>query len=196
MLILDDISFKYQEPIFTHVSISIPERKIGIVGENGIGKTTLLRLLNSEIHAQSGRILLDEKTYLFHFAFEKYRSFTIRDMLDIAAHMSAFECSAADDLIAQLHIGKYMDTKIGKLSKGTAKKVGLLLGLLTRDRLLLIDEPFESLDEATNLNLTALFRNSERGMIIVSHDMEYLKNSVEQIYEIAGESLQRMETAQ
>lgn len=194
MFILDDVSFKYQEPIFSHASIEIPEHKIGIVGENGIGKTTLLRLFNGELFAQSGKIRLDQRSYRFDFSFEKYNNFTIQDMLDIAKHMKAFDCSSSDSLIELLHIGKYMDTKIGKLSKGTAKKVGILLGMLTKDRVLLIDEPFESLDESTNQNLTELFRNSERQMMIVSHDMEYLKNSVEQIYEISGETLHVMQT--
>jgi len=189
MIIFNNMSFKYKEPIFTDLSLEILENKIGIIGVNGIGKTTLLKLLNKEIKVKTGSIQTNIPTYRVEFDLEKYKRFTIQDIVDIASRLSSFDCSNAKAIIKELNIDKYMSYNIGNLSKGTSKKVSILLGLMTKNRILLIDEPFEAMDEATKQNLVLIFKKCERQLVIVSHDMEYLQNSVEKMYEVRNESL-------
>lgn len=189
MYSLEEMSFGYQEAIFENVTIQINENKIGLIGENGIGKTTLLKLFNGELKPGKGNISVDAKTYRVNFDLEKYKKFTISDLIEIAKKMQAFDCSNVEKYLKILNVEKYANTEIGKLSKGTAKKASLLLGFLTKDRVLLLDEPFESLDEKTNSNLVKLFYESEKKMIIVSHDYDLLDKSVDAIYEVTDRTL-------
>ena len=189
MYSLNNLSFGYQDAIFDKVTINIRENRVGIIGENGVGKTTLLKLLDGELVQNNGNIELNGKTYFVNFDLKKYHRFTIEDLVNISSKLKSFDCSNLDEYIELLNIEKYMKMEVGKLSKGTAKKVGLLIGLLTKDRILLLDEPFESLDEKTNENLVAFFQKGERRAIIVSHDVELLDRSVEAIYEVADKTL-------
>ncbi len=189
MYSLENVSFGYQEPIFENATLQINERKIGIVGENGIGKTTLLKILNNELEPQNGKVVIDQPTYRVNFDLQKYKKFTISDFISIAKKMKSFDCTNLDKYIELLNLNKYLEFTIGQLSKGTAKKVSLLLGFLTKDRVLLLDEPFEALDEKTNLNLVNVFSKTDRNMIIVSHDYNMLKESVDIIYEVADKTL-------
>lgn len=186
---LENVSFKYQESIFDEADICINEDKIGIIGENGIGKTTLLKLFNKELMPDTGSIEVDGRTYRVDFELEKYNKFTINDMISIAKQLKAFDCSKLEEYIELLNIRDYLDIEIGKLSKGTAKKVCLLLAFMTKDRVLLLDEPFESLDNKTNKALVEFFAKEERKIIIVSHELELLEESVEKIYEVKDKVL-------
>lgn len=192
---LENVSFKYQESIFNEANICIEEEKIGIVGENGIGKTTLLKLFNKELMPEKGSIEVEGRTYRVDFELEKYNKFTINDMIKIAKQLKGFDCSKLDEYIDLLNIQDYMDMEIGKLSKGTAKKVSLLLAFMTKDRVLLLDEPFESIDYKTNKALVDFFVKTDRKIVIVSHDIELLEESVEKIYEVKDKVLRVREEA-
>lgn len=186
---LENLSFGYQEPIFQNVTLQINESKIGIIGENGIGKTTLLKIFNNELVPRNGKVVIDKATYRVNFDLEKYKRFTISDFINIVKKMRSFDCTHLDKYLDLLNLHKYLEFPIGQLSKGTAKKVSLLLGFLTKDRVLLLDEPFEALDEKTNHNLVDVFSNTDRNLIIVSHDYNMLKESVDIIYEVADKTL-------
>lgn len=185
----DNLLFKYDETIFQNVTLKINENKIGVIGENGIGKTTLLKLLDGELVPTKGNIYTGEYTYYVNFMLEKYCRFTLRDLLKICECMKSFDLTPIDKIIECLNVEKYIDTEIGKMSKGTAKKVSILLGFLTKNKILLIDEPFESLDEKTNKNLVNIFNLSRRPMVIVSHDISLLEQSVDAIYEIVDKNI-------
>ncbi|WP_442405993.1 ABC transporter ATP-binding protein [Metabacillus malikii] len=169
--------------------MNIDSKKIGIIGENGIGKTTMLKLMSGQLVPQSGQIALSGDTYFVHFDLFKYKKFTLRDMLDLCMHLESFNCTDYMDYVKALHITSYMDVPIGKLSKGTIKKVALLFGFLSVHPILLIDEPFESLDKASNKNIIRLFNEEERGLVIVSHDLDMLQQSVDKIYHLNNKGL-------
>lgn len=82
-----------------------------------------------------------------------------------------------------------MKYTIGSLSKGTQKKLGILLAFLSNKQILLIDEPFESIDKDTNNNIIEELNKIDKQYIIVSHDIECLKKSTDKIYEIYNKGI-------
>ncbi|MED3662679.1 ATP-binding cassette domain-containing protein [Ureibacillus terrenus] len=187
------VTFKYDDYILKDFTLDIKEKKIGITGNNGVGKTTLLRLMNGELTPDAGEISINGDTYFVQFDLLKYNKFTPQDMVDLCKTLKSFDCSNYLEYVQALNLLPFMNTPIGKLSKGTSKKVALLLGFLSVKPILLIDEPFESIDEDSNQNLISLFHNEERGLVIVSHDMNMLRQSVEKIYRMENKGLNSCE---
>lgn len=191
MYTFDNLSFRYRDYLFEDFTHVIPEPRIGIVGRNGSGKTTLLRLFDQQIFPQSGRIEAAGSTYLVDFDLRRYRSFTIRDMVDLCRPLKSFDTSQAARFIGELLLDDYIDIPLGELSKGTAKKVSLLLGLMATADVLLVDEPYESIDAESNANLIEVMRRQERGLVVVSHDLDHLEATVDVVYRVDDRKLVR-----
>lgn len=181
----EDMSFRYRDFIFRDFTGEIPLGKVGIVGKNGVGKTTLLRLLDQQLFPQQGVVAVSGSTYLVDFELRKYRSFHPSDLLDLCGPLASFDLAGADRLITALNLDDYLHTPIGELSKGVTKKVSLLLGLLSTADVLLIDEPFESIDQESNENLIGILRSLDRGLVVVSHDRGHLSRCVDAVYRVA-----------
>lgn len=164
-------------------------KKIGIIGDNGVGKTTFLRLIAGHLDSDSGTINIKGDSYFINFELSKYRDFTPNDLLDLCRTLNSFNFSKLKYYIDALGLSSYINVLIQNLSRGTQKKVALLIGLLSTYSILLIDEPFEALDQKSNSNLVTIFREESRGLIIVSHEIELLYKSVDEVYEIKNKRL-------
>lgn len=184
MYTFERMSFRYRDHIFKDFSAQIRTRKIGVVGNNGVGKTTLLRLLDQQLVPQAGSVQVDGSTYLVDFELRKYSSFLLADLFDLVAPLSSFDLGAAPGLVDDLNLDEYVRTPLGELSKGVTKKVSLLLGLLATTDVLLIDEPFESIDRASNEALIGILRSTPRALVVVSHDEEHLARCVDEVYRV------------
>lgn len=184
MFQLNNVDFEYTEKILNQVTLHVEENKIGVIGINGIGKTTFLKLLHKELIPQSGEVAVEGDTYFIDFDLSHYIKFTLIDLLELCSELKSFCLDEQQSYIEKLHLQAFLNKPIGTLSKGVTKKVALLIGLLTIHDVLLIDEPFESIDHQSNKNLVEIFQNSNRKMVIVSHDFNYLQQSTNKIYEL------------
>jgi len=187
----DQVSFRYHEHIFRDYTDEITTAKIGIIGRNGIGKTTLLRLLDHQLFPEKGEVRVDGSTYLVDFDLEKYGAFLIEDLLDVCSHLASFDTSTSSTVMASLSLDGYRRVPISDLSKGTKKKISLLLGLLATPSVLLLDEPFESLDPESNAALVHYIQQREGGVVIVSHEHHLLSSCVGEIFEVTGQRLEK-----
>ena len=191
MFTFDHLTFRYRDYLFEDYSGLIPEHKVGIVGRNGSGKTTLLKLIDHQLQPEQGSLRVDGSTYLVDFDLRRYQQFTMDDLVTLCAPLESFDVAGADHIASLLHANDYRHIPIGELSTGVTKKAALLMGLLSTARVLLVDEPFESLDAETNEELTSLLRQQARAVVVVSHDQELLKESVEVVYRVEDRQLVR-----
>lgn len=190
MLEFNELCFGYDDNyLLENVSIKIEGNKIGLVGKNGVGKTTVLNLISGRIAPKKGEIHILGSSYFTIYDFNKYNKLTIEDFLMLVKPLKSFNNEKIDYYIELLNLKDYLGYAIGSLSKGTQKKIGILLTFLSNRQVLLIDEPFESIDKETNDNIIKELSKLDKQYIIVSHDIEYLKKSTEKIYEIRDKGL-------
>jgi ABC-2 type transport system ATP-binding protein len=170
-----------------------PGTALGLVGNNGAGKTTFLRLVLDLIRADEGAVRLDGEdvadtfdwktrtgSYLgpsflidfltpdeyWHFVGQTYEI----DEATIDERLAAFSDFYVDEPIGETT--KY----IRDLSTGNQNKVGLISALLPAPDLLVFDEPFASLDPRSQIQLKELLqaRHGEATMLISSHDLGHV----------------------
>ncbi len=184
------------KPILSDVDFQMPLGSItGLVGENGAGKTTLLRLLVGILKPTSG-----QSTFLNKDIYHEPQS--RENIVFISEEMEFFKYSRFKDLINfyqsiypnfdenychQLN-KKFkipLNTKIQKLSKGMRMKVSIMLGIASKPKLLLLDEPTTGLDPQSRKDLFSILINmvSEQNMsvIISSHLLHDLENICDHI---------------
>ncbi len=185
MLKMENVSFGYikDKLVINDLSISIPYKNIGIRGENGIGKTTILNLIDQK-YKYDGKILVDGCVYFPKDLFDKYARLKLEEIIDLIKCLDSFECESLNQYITALRIEKYLSYEIGNLSKGTRKKISILMALLSKSSTILLDEPFESIDRESNLNFSKIVHKKSNNFIIVSHDIEYLNLATDKIYEL------------
>lgn len=185
LLKMENVSFGYNRNnyIIMNLSVDIPYKNIGIIGENGIGKTTILNLIDKKFHYE-GNISIDGSVYFPKDLFEKYSRLTVEEFTALITYLREFDSCYLAECLTVLKLEKYLSYEIGSLSKGTRKKLSILLALLSKSSTILLDEPFESIDRESNLNFSRVIKNKDNNFIIVSHDIEYLKLSTDKIYEL------------
>lgn len=167
---------------------------IGLVGNNGAGKTTFFRLLLDLIRANSGEILskgnlvtateawksytaayIDERFLIDYLTPEEYFYFVGKlnqlSKADVDDFLQSYQVFFDDAILKK---GKY----IRDFSKGNQFKIGIIAALLTKPELLILDEPFANLDPTTQLRLVAMIKQlaaDHRMCIIVSsHDINHV----------------------
>lgn len=177
---LDRVSLSYGDrKVLDKVSAAIPTDRIVLLhGANGIGKSTLLRLFTGLQKPDSGTVTVggispDDLRYPSDVFFlpqnDASFGFTAAELYDMAltpdnagkAKSFARRFGLTDDLLRQ---------KIGTLSGGERKKVFLSLGFASDARLMLLDEPTNSLDDASRHLLCGLLEQRGGGAIVVTHD--------------------------
>jgi ATP-binding cassette subfamily F protein uup len=158
--------------------------RIGVVGANGVGKTTLLRLLTGEIEPDEGRIRL-AKT-LDHIVIDQQRSLMVPDkrVRDILADGGEW----IEVRGARKHIQGYLkeflfdpgmaDARVGSLSGGERSRLLLAREFARPSNLLVLDEPTNDLDLETLDLLQEVIADYDGTVLIVSHDRDFLDRTV------------------
>ncbi|MGT2957547.1 antibiotic ABC transporter ATP-binding protein [Streptococcus bovimastitidis] len=179
----EDVSFAYEpsKPLISDFNLLIQNKdRIGIVGDNGVGKTTLLQLINGDIQATSGKVDIGETIRIGYFSQQ------IKGM-DESKRVISYLQEVADEVktsVGSTSISELLEqflfprsthgSIIAKLSGGEKKRLFLLKILIEKPNVLLLDEPTNDLDIAT-LTVLENFLNSFSGPVItVSHDRYFL----------------------
>lgn len=179
----EDVSFAYEpsKPLISDFNLLIQNKdRIGIVGDNGVGKTTLLQLINGDIQATAGKVDIGETIRIGYFSQQ------IKGM-DESKRVISYLQEVADEVktsVGSTSISELLEqflfprsthgSIIAKLSGGEKKRLFLLKILIEKPNVLLLDEPTNDLDIAT-LTVLENFLNSFSGPVItVSHDRYFL----------------------
>ncbi|NQO45581.1 ABC-F family ATP-binding cassette domain-containing protein [Streptococcus suis] len=178
----EQVSFSYPgKPILQDFSLLIQNKdRIGIVGDNGKGKSTLLNLIAGDLQADAGKVDIGETVRIGYFSQdirgldESKRVINFLQEVAEEAKTTSGMVSIAELLEQFLFPRNTHGTLIEKLSGGEKKRLYLLKILLERPNVLLLDEPTNDLDIATLTVLEHFLQGFAGPVITVSHDRYFL----------------------
>lgn len=175
----NNLTFGYTEENLLYQNLTfdlIRGEKFLIVGENGIRKTTLLKLIMNILTPLEGSINISEKTLIGYYAQE-------HDLLNKEKTIKEnFSDSGLTDYELRRFLGSFLFTnddifkKINILSPGERSRVALAKIALSGANTLLLDEPTNHLDPMTQLIIADTFKDYEGTMLVVSHNLEFVDN--------------------
>ena len=158
--------------------------RIGIVGDNGCGKTTLLRIIMGQIAPDAGTIEIGDTVRIGYFAQEAEEMDpnlrVIKYIEEIARNVRTKDgYQSASQMLEQFLFPSYMHSvRIGKLSGGERRRLYLLAVLMRAPNVLILDEPTNDLDIDTLTVLEDYLDDFPGAVIIVSHDRYFLDRLV------------------
>jgi len=216
MLHIDNLVFdSWGRRFFDRASVAIPDgTKVGLVGRNGVGKSTLFKLIVGDLAAQEGDILLPKAakigsvdqehpatpvTLLDTILAADTRREALNAQLEAAEpehlaeiyqHLNAIDADRAPARAAEILSGlgfsnDDLERPMAEFSGGWRMRVALAAALFAEPDLLLLDEPTNYLDLEGALWLEARLKKYPKTALIVSHDRELLNNSVDAILHLS-----------
>lgn len=176
---VNNISFHYpdEKPLYQNLSFLINNKeRFLIVGENGVGKSTLLKLLVGELKAQEGNIWFGNKTDIAYYAQEQEALVPEQTILENIDKNDYSERELRTILGSFLFYGDEVFKKVNVLSPGERARIALCKVMLEKSNLLLLDEPTNHLDPETQKIIGENFRNYEGSIILVSHNPAFVES--------------------
>jgi len=175
-----------EKEIFKNIDLDIYRGdKIGIMGPNGVGKSTILRILNNLEKQSSGKVELGEKLDIGyydqnHTGLEGKQNILEEFMYNYPLSEEQARTLAGGFLFTEDEIFKSIDD----LSGGEKSRVALMKLILSKPNLLIMDEPTNHLDIYAREVLEESLEDYDGTLIVVSHDRHFLESVVNKIYEI------------
>ena len=173
VLSLVDISYK---DILQNISLDFFTNEVtAIVGTNGVGKTTLARLLCKSIPCTHGKINGEMPFYIMQDADYQLFGTSVQAELEIADH----KISQNDirDVMDYLQLTKYADTHPFSLSGGQKQRIQVALGILSNRKVIIFDEPTSGLDLISMHRVAKEIQELKKKacVIVISHDYEFIR---------------------
>lgn len=175
----NNLTFGYDEEnlLYENLNFDLSRgEKLLVVGENGIGKTTLLRLIMGYLKPLEGNIEITEKTDIAYYAQEHEILEPNKTILENFANFGLADYEIRRMLGSFLFSGEDIFKKVEVLSPGERSRVALAKISLTGANTLLLDEPTNHLDPMTQLIISDTFKNYEGTMLLVSHNLDFVDN--------------------
>ena len=183
-----DITVGYpQKVVFRNADIEIKRgEKVALVGRNGEGKTTLMRVIMGELDPFSGESKLGHNVSIGYFAQNQEdvldKSETVLGTLDRIA-VGDIRSKLRDILGAFLFRGEDIDKRVSVLSGGERARLGMAKLMLQSHNLLALDEPTNHMDIKSKDILKSALKSFDGTLIVVSHDRDFLDGLVDKLYE-------------
>lgn len=195
------------KPLFTDLSFALGNEKTGLIGRNGVGKSSLLKIIMGEISPQAGTLQINKPLGYCPQQIQMTPDQTVADFLAIRDRLDAlFRIQAgsideqdfqlvADDWLIEERTGQQLaevglahlpfNQAIQNLSGGEKTRLQLAKVFLANPNFIILDEPTNNLDQEARQFLYTLIARWNKGLLIVSHDRSLL-NLMDQIVELTS----------
>jgi len=186
-VILDDFSYQF-----------LQGERIGILGKNGVGKSTFLKILMGEMKPDSGTIDTGETIIFGHYQQKglpidesKRVIEVIKEVAEVIELANGDKITASQFLEHFMFPGKMQYTPVEKLSGGEKRRLMLMMVLIKNPNFLILDEPTNDLDLLTLNKLEDFLQNFGGCLIIVSHDRFFMDKLVDHYFVFEGKGVIR-----
>lgn len=162
---------------------------IGILGENGVGKSTLMKIITGYYKASSGNITICGRDHLHHPLFTKsktgylsednplYEEMYVKEFLEFICDIHKLDITNCNRIIRTTGLDQEKGKKIKLLSKGFRQRVGLAQALIHNPELIILDEPTSGLDPKQLLEIRKIIRDlgKQKTVLLSSHIIQEIE---------------------
>ena len=178
--------------LFTDLSFSIRRgERVALIGDNGTGKTTILKIINDMVEAEAGTVKLGTNVHIGYYDQEHQvlhmDKTLVEEISDAYPQMSNTEIRNV--LASFLFTGDEVFKRIGELSGGERGRVSLAKLMLSEANFLILDEPTNHLDITSKEILEHALNYYEGTVLFVSHDRYFINKTATRILDLTGETL-------
>ncbi|MEX0945505.1 MAG: ABC-F family ATP-binding cassette domain-containing protein [Balneolaceae bacterium] len=200
ILELEKISKAYDDTvILEEFSYSFKKgEKIGIIGKNGVGKSTFLKIITGEERADSGNVNTGATIEFGHYRQtgieidpEMRVIDTIKEIAQVIQLADGKQISASQFLEHFMFTPEMQYTPVHKLSGGEKRRIGLMMVLIKNPNFLILDEPTNDLDLSTLQKLEEFLLGYGGCLIVVSHDRFFMDRLVDHYFVFEGDGVIR-----
>ena len=193
IFIAEDLSKSFGEKkIFENIDFQFYKGdRVGLVGKNGVGKTTLFKIISDEISSDTGKLQRGSNVIIGYFDQEMAgldpENTVIEEIWDAYPKLTHFQVRSY--LAKMMFVGENILKEIKFLSGGEKARISLLKLMLSNANVLLMDEPTNHLDIDSKEILEDALRDYEGSVISISHDRYFLNNFANKIWDMTSSSI-------
>ncbi|HTO38038.1 MAG TPA: ABC-F family ATP-binding cassette domain-containing protein [Brumimicrobium sp.] len=190
-IVVSELSKQYEDHIVFKDANMVIERgqKVALVGKNGEGKSTMIKLIMEEINADGGKVEIGHNVKIGYFAQNQAtlldEDLTIFETVDRIAE-GEIRKQIKNILGAFMFSGEDVDKKVKVLSGGEKTRLALVKLLLEPYNVLILDEPTNHLDLKTKEIIKEALKTFDGTLLLVSHDRDFLTGLAEKVFEFTN----------
>ena len=192
--IVNKMAHAFDEPLFNNVNFMVEAgEKIAIIGENGIGKTTLLKIIGNILAPDTGEIKWAEKAKIGYFAQDHTEDFE-KD-LTVFDWMTQHAKPEDDDQVIRSMLGRLLFSgedfkkKVSVLSGGEQGRMLFGKLMLEQPNILLLDEPTNHMDMESIESLNTALEKYKGTVFFVTHDREFVSSIATRVFEVKKDEI-------
>ncbi|MDY0227746.1 ATP-binding cassette, subfamily F, member 3 [Desulfomicrobium apsheronum] len=191
-----ELSFSFPDAsLFSDLSFNIYRgQKIGLVGPNGRGKSTLIKLITGQLKPSQGRINMGSSIVTGYFS--QHQTDIVRPAFTVMSEIKRLASPSCTDLQLKSALGlfmlgeRYWEKKVEDLSGGEKNRLVLSTLFLSRANFLILDEPTNHLDMESREALMDALSAYQGTMLVVAHDRYLLSEVVSEIWELHADGIE------
>ena len=192
VLSVENLEKSYNTLLFKNISFEIKRGEhVAIIGDNGTGKTTILKIINGLVDADSGMIKLGTNVHIGYYDQEQHNLTDENTLFEEIANSypNMTNTKIRNTLAAFMFTGEDVFKRVSDLSGGEKGRLSLAKLMLSEANLIILDEPTNHLDMASKEILENAINNYTGTVLYVSHDRYFINQTTSRILELTNTKL-------